>query len=119
RSHRRNDYGNREPCRNLEGLVRHGQGQQWPLPRQQVVGGWLGLVVVRCCQPFEDDIDRLQDRLSKLSCTGTGFRLGLCRRIPATQPIPHFPPKPTQAIDGFTTKTPKQEDQQRWTCRKG
>ena len=44
----RNDDRHCQPCRNLEGLVCHGEGQQRPLRRQQVVGRRLGLVVVRC-----------------------------------------------------------------------
>src|ERR1700751_4183174 len=38
--------------------------------------------MVRCRQPFENHVDRLQGGLSTLSCTGASDRLDLCSRIP-------------------------------------
>ena len=45
------------------------------------------MVVVRCGRPVKDNVDRLQNRLSTLSCAGASFRLGLCRWLPAAEAI--------------------------------
>ena len=55
------------------------------LCRQQAVGRWLGLVMVRCCQPGKDNVDRLQDGLPILSYARASFGLDLCQRISASE----------------------------------
>jgi hypothetical protein len=65
----------------LEGLVRHGEGQQRQSPWQLAVGGWLGVVVVRCGKSHDDNLDPLQNKLSFLPRARQSNGLGLYVRV--------------------------------------
>jgi hypothetical protein len=51
------DDGDRQSRSDAEGLVRDGEGQQQPSPGELAVGGWVGVVVVRCGKSPENDLD--------------------------------------------------------------
>src|SRR5262249_61683313 len=60
------DDGDGQPRSDPEGLVRNGEGPPEQPPRQLAVGGWLGVVVVRCGESHENNLDQLQEGLSLL-----------------------------------------------------
>jgi hypothetical protein len=68
-------------------LVRHGEGQRRPLSGPRLVGRWVGVVVVRRCQPHKDNIHRLQTELQVLPRSGAGDRLGLRRGVSCIEAI--------------------------------
>ena len=79
--HRSDDDWHGQPCGDSRWLVRHGQGQQKQPSAKQAMGQRMGLVMVRRCQPVEDDFDRLHDGLPALPHSRAGDGLDLHPRV--------------------------------------
>ena len=57
------DNWDRKQCRCPRWLVHHGERRRRPTSRKQALGRRLGLVLVGCKRPQEDDIHGLQEGL--------------------------------------------------------